>query len=79
MLCAGMVFLTGFLGALLLSVIPAFRVQISVFLAALITGCMYGVNVKIHIYVKLLRILLNFLFFHFIKKINAIAALTGAI
>lgn len=45
MLCAGMVFLTGFLGALLLSVIPAFRVQISVFLAALITGCMYGVNV----------------------------------
>lgn len=45
LLCAGTVFLTGFLGALLLSLIPAFCVQISVFLSALITGCMYGVNV----------------------------------
>lgn len=45
LLCAGMVFLAGFLGALLLSFIPDFCVQISVFLAALITGCMYGVNV----------------------------------
>lgn len=45
MLCAGTVFGAGFCSALLLAFLPAFHVGVSVLLAALITGCMYGVNV----------------------------------
>lgn len=45
MLCAGAVFFAGACGALLLAVMPSFRMQVSIFLAALVTGCMYGVNV----------------------------------
>lgn len=43
--CAGAVFGAGFCGALLLALLPSFRAGLSIFLAALITGCMYGVNV----------------------------------
>lgn len=43
--CAGAVFGAGWIGALLLALLPSFRVGLSVFLAAWITGCMYGVNV----------------------------------
>lgn len=43
--CAGAVFGAGFCGALLLALLPSFRVGLSIFLAALVTGCMYGVNV----------------------------------
>lgn len=45
MACAGVVFGAGFCGALLLAFFPSSHVGLSVFLAALITGCMYGVNV----------------------------------
>lgn len=45
MLCAGVVFGAGFGGALLLALFPSSHVGLSVFLSALITGCMYGVNV----------------------------------
>ncbi len=45
LLCAGAVFLTGFCASLLLALLPSVHVLVSVGLAALVTGCMYGVNV----------------------------------
>lgn len=45
LLCAGVVFLTGFCGSLLLAFLSSVHVLVSVGLAALVTGCMYGVNV----------------------------------
>lgn len=44
MLCAGMVFLAGFSSTLLLALLPSLHAGLSVFLSALATGCMYGVN-----------------------------------
>jgi len=45
MRCAAAVFFAGFCSGLLLAFLPSFRVELSVILSALITGCMYGVNV----------------------------------
>lgn len=45
LLCAGVVFLVGFCSSLLLALLPSVHVLVSVGLAALVTGCMYGVNV----------------------------------
>ena len=45
LLCAGVVFLTGFCCSLLLAFLSSVHVLVSVGLAALVTGCMYGVNV----------------------------------
>lgn len=43
-LCAGAVFLAGTAGTLLLAFLPSLHAVLSVFLSALVTGCMYGVN-----------------------------------
>ncbi|MDO4294151.1 MAG: MFS transporter [Eubacteriales bacterium] len=43
--CAAAVFFPGFAAALLLALFPAGSAAVSVLLTALITGCMYGVNV----------------------------------
>lgn len=45
LICAATVFFAGFCGALLLAFLPSFGVGLSISLAALVTGCMYGVNV----------------------------------